>query len=160
MKWMFSLISLLVIQQTIAQQYADGYYTDDIGKAVNEARERPHHYDYSGTYRYKRTTAQSIDIERLDYEELDNTSIEGAVAASAAGQADPEDDAAVLKQHSELRNNTDEERLRTGNNRVAETPSNQFGHFVQSTGNAVTPSGIMSSSGIYSESNLTSTPRP
>lgn len=160
MKWMFSLISLLVMQQTLAQQYADGYYTDDISKAVSEARERSHHYDYSGTYRYKRTTAQSIDIQRLDYEDLDNTSIEGAVAASAAGQVDPDDDSSVLKQHSELRANHDDEKLRTGNNRISEAPINQFGHFVQSIGNAVTPNGIMSSGGIYSESSLVSTPRP
>lgn len=159
MKWMLSLISLFIVSACFAQQYADGYYTDDISRAVKDARERTHHYDYSSNYRYKRTTAQSIDIQRLDYEELDNTMVEGAVSASAAGKADPNDDKAVLKQHSELRG-ADEDKQRINSNRVNEAQANQFGHYTHSTGNAVTPNGILSSGAIYSETTLTSTPRP
>ncbi|MCP5326310.1 MAG: hypothetical protein H7A09_08285 [Oceanospirillaceae bacterium] len=159
MKWLLSLISLVLIQHCFAQQYADGYYTDDITRAVKEAREKSHHYDYSSNYRYKRTTAQSIDIKRMDYQEMDSTLVEGAIASSAAGKVDPDDDSAVLKQHSELRA-ADEDKQLTRNNRVNEAQAQQFGHYTHSTGNAVTPNGILSSGSIYSETTLTSTPRP
>lgn len=51
----------------------DNYYAKDIHQAVNQAKERPHHYDYSNTYRYKRTTAQSIELNRLNLNELEDT---------------------------------------------------------------------------------------
>jgi len=51
----------------------DNYYADDLLEAVDQAREQPHHYDYSNHYRYKRTTAQSIELNRLDLNELEDT---------------------------------------------------------------------------------------
>lgn len=59
----------------------DNYYSHDIIEAVNQAREVPHHYDYSNTYRYKRTTSQSIELNRLNLEELENTylTIDGTI---------------------------------------------------------------------------------
>ena len=53
----------------------DNYYSNNILDAVNQAKEKPHHYDYSSTYRYKRTTAQSIELNRLDLEELERTNL-------------------------------------------------------------------------------------
>ncbi len=41
----------------------DDYYAADLLEAVDQAKARPHHYDYSNHYRYKRTTAQSIDLK-------------------------------------------------------------------------------------------------
>ena len=51
----------------------DDYYAADLLEAVDQAKARPHHYDYSNHYRYKRTTAQSIDLNRLNLQELDET---------------------------------------------------------------------------------------
>lgn len=53
----------------------DEYYTDDIFIAIDEAKKRPHHYDYSGAKRYNRTTTQSLDIPRLLNKEMEITSI-------------------------------------------------------------------------------------
>lgn len=70
------LISSFSSTQCLAIEPMDQYYADDLIEAVDQAREQPHHYDYSGTYRYKRTTAQSIELNRLDLNELDNTRLE------------------------------------------------------------------------------------
>jgi hypothetical protein len=71
---------LFILMFTSVNSYGvepmDNYYADDLIDAVNQAKERPHHYDYSSTYRYKRTTAQSIDLNRLDLNELDETRLE------------------------------------------------------------------------------------
>ena len=70
MKYIF-----LILLSSIAQskEPMDSYYSDDLLDAVSQAKEQPHHYDYSNSYRYKRTTAQSIDLNRLNLNELDNT---------------------------------------------------------------------------------------
>lgn len=53
----------------------DEYYADDIFTAIEEAKKRPHHYDYSSAKRYNRTTTQSLDIPRLLNQEMEVTSI-------------------------------------------------------------------------------------
>lgn len=64
---------LMFSHHATAIEPMDHYYADDISEAVDQAREQPHHYDYSNSYRYKRTTAQSIELNRMDLEELDDT---------------------------------------------------------------------------------------
>lgn len=54
----------------------DEYYADDIFTAIDEARKRPHHYDYSTAKRYNRSTTQSLDIPRLLNKEMSVTSID------------------------------------------------------------------------------------
>lgn len=54
----------------------DDYYSDDIFKAIKEAKKSPHHYDYSNSKRYNRTTTQSIEIPRLLNTEMKDTSIQ------------------------------------------------------------------------------------
>jgi hypothetical protein len=54
----------------------DKYYDDDIFTAIDEAKKRPHHYDYSTAKRYNRSTTQSLDIPRLLNQEMSITSIE------------------------------------------------------------------------------------
>ena len=54
----------------------DDYYSDDIFEAIDEAKKRPHHYDYSRQKRYNRTTTQSIEIPRLLNAEMKETSIQ------------------------------------------------------------------------------------
>lgn len=71
---LFILLSLSI--HCYAIEPMDNYYANDVIDAVNQAKERPHHYDYSSTYRYKRTTAQSIELNRLDLNELDETRLD------------------------------------------------------------------------------------
>jgi hypothetical protein len=54
----------------------DEYYADDIFTAIDEAKKRPHHYDYSRAKRYNRSTTQSLDIPRLLNQEMGTTSID------------------------------------------------------------------------------------
>ncbi len=63
----------------------DEYYSDDIFTAIEEAKHRTHHYNYSRHKRYNRTTSQSINIPRLLNAEMDEQVIEGAVGATASG---------------------------------------------------------------------------
>lgn len=71
----FLLLILLFSMHTLAESM-DNYYSDDLLDAVDQAREKPHHYDYSSTYRYKRTTAQSIQLNQLNLNEMDTTRLE------------------------------------------------------------------------------------
>jgi len=54
----------------------DDYYSGDIFEAIEEAKKRPHHYDYSSQKRYNRTTTQSIEIPKLLNREMAGMSIE------------------------------------------------------------------------------------
>ncbi len=54
----------------------DEYYSSDIYNAIKEAKIRTHHYDYSNSLRYNRTTSQSIQIPRLLNQEMAITIIE------------------------------------------------------------------------------------
>ena len=68
-----ALLFILIPLQTLAIEPMDNYYANDLLDAVDQAKSAPHHYDYSNSYRYKRTTAQSINLNRLNLEELDDT---------------------------------------------------------------------------------------
>lgn len=57
-------------------QHQDDYYSSDIYNAIKEAKIRTHHYDYSSSLRYDRTTSQSIQIPRLLNQEMAKTIIE------------------------------------------------------------------------------------
>jgi len=70
---LFSVLLMLIPCFTWAADPLDNYYSDDLLDAVSQAKEQPHHYDYSNSYRYKRTTAQSIELNRLNLNELDDT---------------------------------------------------------------------------------------
>jgi hypothetical protein len=54
----------------------DKYYDDDLFTAINEAKRKPHHYDYSTAKRYNRTTTQSLNIPKLLNREMSITSID------------------------------------------------------------------------------------
>jgi hypothetical protein len=71
---LFILLSISL--NSYAIEPMDNYYANDVLDAVNQAKEQPHHYDYSSTYRYKRTTAQSIELNRMDLNELDETRLQ------------------------------------------------------------------------------------
>jgi hypothetical protein len=67
----------------------DEYYTDDIFTAIDEAKKRPHHYDYSSAKRYNRSTTQSLDIPRLLNKEMGSTSIDSRDENSITAEDTP-----------------------------------------------------------------------
>lgn len=71
-----SLFALTVSVTCWSMNPHDEYYADDIFTAIQEAKKRPHHYDYSSSKRYNRSTTQSLDIPRLLNQEMGSTSIE------------------------------------------------------------------------------------
>ncbi len=73
----------------------DEYYAEDIFTAIEEAKKRPHHYDYSRAKRYNRSTTQSLDIPRLLNKEMGSTSIDSRTATSITAADTP-----VSKQRS------------------------------------------------------------
>ena len=61
---------------TVAANPHDEYYSNDIFTAIEEARQRTHHYDYSHAQRYNRSTSQSIPLSRLLNKEMAQTIVE------------------------------------------------------------------------------------
>lgn len=82
--WCIAITTLSIPALAVSPQH-DEYYSDDIFTAIEEAKQRTHHYNYSRHKRYNRTTSQSIDIPRLLNSEMDDHVIEGAVGATATG---------------------------------------------------------------------------
>lgn len=74
---------LILLPLSGAASPQDNYYAADIFTAVEEARQRTHHYDYSHALRYNRSTSQSIPIPRLLNQEMADTLI--ATPGQAAG---------------------------------------------------------------------------
>lgn len=85
--WWF--LSLLISVPVTAGTLQDEYYSRDIFRAIEEARQRTHHYDYSSALRYNRTTSQSIQIPRLLNQELAQTIIETPDAVPEVNQTVP-----------------------------------------------------------------------
>ena len=129
----------------------DGYYSNDLLGAVDEAKEKPHHYDYSNTYRYKRTTAQSIDLNRINLNELEETHL----SMSAQGN----DDADILEVRSNGEFSQGDQRVELNKVPTNSTFTNSS-FILQNTGVARSTNGATSSSGILNQSTLISTPRP
>ena len=150
-----TLFSALVSTQIQAIEPMDQYYADDLIEAVDQAREQPHHYDYSGTYRYKRTTAQSIELNRLDLGELDDTRLEMNI-----GKADNKD----AEHFSE--NGQGSEHLLDDNSKQITSikKSNQTLHIIEpalpQSGYYKSGRGEYRTTGIQSDGIVTSTPRP
>lgn len=70
----------------------DEYYAEDLYTAIEEAKKRPHHYDYSRAKRYNRSTTQSLNIPRLFNTELESASIETVDATNAIATDAPIDE--------------------------------------------------------------------
>lgn len=81
-------LATLVIADASYPSDKDDYYSDDLEAAVTEAKQRTHHYDYSNTLRYNRTTSQSIEIPRLQNQDLAYTAIETPALAPTASSAE------------------------------------------------------------------------
>lgn len=145
-KLLFILIAHTSISYSVEPM--DNYYADDLIDAVNQAKERPHHYDYSSTYRYKRTTAQSIELNRLDLEEMDETRLE--MQGKSVSLLPDEDTPMTLNTEQKDDSTPDQNQARSiliQNN----IPVNSRYQSHQ---------GSLSSSGMLNQGNLVSTPRP
>jgi hypothetical protein len=125
----------------------DNYYADDLIDAVNQAKERPHHYDYSSTYRYKRTTAQSIDLNRLDLNELDDTRLEMEGETSELIPDASDSELLSLKDNKRVPTEGSAPAIQVQNN----IPVNTY--YESSYGNHY-------STGVLNQGGLVSTPRP
>ncbi len=80
---------LLLLPLPSAASPRDNYYSTDIFTAVEEARQRTHHYDYSHALRYNRSTSQSIPIPRLLNQEMAETLIETPGQSAGRKATDP-----------------------------------------------------------------------
>ncbi len=85
---LFCGLTAVAVADTYYPGDKDDYYSDDLETAVTEAKQRTHHYDYSNTLRYNRTTSQSIEIPRLQNQDLAYTAIETPALAPTAASAE------------------------------------------------------------------------
>lgn len=72
----YLLLALSLFSPGVLATPSDQYYSTDIFTAIEEARQRTHHYDYSSALRYNRSTSQSIQIPRLMNREMAQTAIQ------------------------------------------------------------------------------------
>lgn len=134
---------------TNAIEPIDGYYSNDLLGAVDEAKERPHHYDYSNTYRYKRTTAQSIHLNQIDLNDLEDTHLSMTKTNKENNNKHLIAEEISLDNDSlNLLNESDQSILLPS----ASLPKN--------TATSISLMGELSSSGILNNSTLQSTTRP
>jgi hypothetical protein len=127
----------------------DNYYSEDLMDAVTQAKEQPHHYDYSNSYRYKRTTAQSIDLNRIDLEEMDDTRL-------SINTNKPETNDTV-----EVTNLSIESSLpQQSDSKSIKTISPIFDNNIPLSSSYQNSAGSYQASGIIQSGTITSTPRP
>ena len=127
----------------------DNYYADDLLDAVDQAKSSPHHYDYSNYYRYKRTTAQSIELNRLDLNELDKTRLESTQANHLDGKSE------LLSDNSDLASSPTS--LSRSQSNISANPSHtSIGKNTQYS----SQQGQIYSNGIIDNSQIISTSRP
>jgi hypothetical protein len=127
----------------------DDYYADDLLDAVDQAKSSPHHYDYSNHYRYKRTTAQSIELNRLNLKELDATRLKAKNNKQKEGNLEIVlvDSLTTAKQESNIKTNVSDDSI---NSPTLSIPSQQY----------ISNQGRLSSIGVSDRSTIRSTARP
>lgn len=80
---------LLFIGAAQAQpMLGDAYYQNNIDKAIREAKQNRRRFDYSNKHWYNRTTARSFDFDKLKNTEMAESTVPGALDATAAGPGD------------------------------------------------------------------------
>ena len=144
-----ALLFLLPLH-VLAIEPLDNYYTNDLLDAVDQAKASPHHYDYSNNYRYKRTTAQSIDLNRLNLKELDETRLKTNKKYEVTAELKLAKDQKNITDQSIKVNSPDSYNSDVN---TPTTPLIQSSHYSSAYGE-------FNSSGIRSESIIKSTPRP
>jgi hypothetical protein len=132
----------------------DDYYANDLLDAVDQAKLSPHHYDYSTNYRYKRTTAQSIELNRLNLSELDETALKSEAGVFAV--TEDKDSITIPADNNSLNDNN------LNDNNFVSSVENQFipKTSLPKQSSYTSTYGNFTSSGIQSNSVLITTPRP
>jgi hypothetical protein len=127
----------------------DDYYANDLLDAIDQAKLSPHHYDYSTAYRYKRTTAQSIELNRLNLSELDETTLKSETGFFAV--TENKDSITIPVDNNDLNDNN-----------FVSSVENQFipRASLPKQSSYTSTYGNFTSSGIQSNSVLITTPRP
>ena len=100
-KWLPTLTVFVLVPAVASASPQDQYYSGDLFTAIEEARQRTHHYDYSQATRYNRSTSQSIPIPRLLNQEMAQTIIKAPDALDIL----PETDSATRQDDISLSNN-------------------------------------------------------
>jgi hypothetical protein len=63
----------------------NAYYQNDIRRAISEAKQNRRRFNYANKHWYNRTTARSFDFDKLKNTEMAESTIAGALDATAAG---------------------------------------------------------------------------
>jgi hypothetical protein len=63
----------------------NAYYQNDINRAIREAKQNRRNFNYANKHWYNRTTARSFDFDKLKNTELAESTIAGALDATASG---------------------------------------------------------------------------
>lgn len=160
-----SILASFALADDEAYRVSDDYYKNDIDAAIHEAKQNPRAFNYSHKIWYERTTAESFEFPPLVNSEMEETRLEGAVRASAAGENATENIDINNIQASQIstgqQQNEQDLRARTTNNdTLPEIPSADFKLDVNSSNSSFSGGASVSSSGIYSSSTLISSPRP
>ena len=82
------LAPLFILPFSLAEEgirIGEDYYGNDINAAVLEAEQNTRKLDYSHTYWYNRSTSESFNLPKMEFEDLDETNLEGALGSTAAG---------------------------------------------------------------------------
>lgn len=156
MRNLFRIIPLLYFVLTSscwAQESLDGYYSSDLLDAVHEAKTSAHHYDYSNTYRYKRTTSQSIELNRMNLDEMDDTTLEGTLDKQVMQQTESAD--VILTLDDQDRVSTYNENKNISSDQLNPINGVPSGRAISHSNN-----GTLLSEGVINNGSLVSTPRP
>lgn len=143
------LLALTLPMTSNSIEPIDGYYSNDLLGAVDEAKERAHHYDYSNNYRYKRTTAQSIQLNPINLNDLEDTNL------SMLKKSDIKKGEVIDINRSKIEDNKFN-LLGSHSSSLEITPS----LISKNTSRSISLTGELSSSGIINNTTLKSTPRP
>ncbi len=162
------LAPLFILPFSLAEEgirIGEDYYGNDINAAVLEAEQNTRKLDYSHTYWYNRSTSESFNLPKMEFEDLDETNLEGALGATAAGGEITENIAGneritTIEQdnkNAELIQSTQPAKIDLQDNDVSLPPVNlilEFNSYRFPNGELVTTKNVQSGS------TLTSTPRP
>ena len=113
------LLGLSFGMPTMAINPEDDYYSGDLYQAIQEAKKRPHHYNYSSKQRYNRSTTQSLNIPKLLNKEMGGNLVKNEITNRS-------NNAKSLKQlHSSDKNPATEPSARTSNAAAQPLPTSQ-----------------------------------
>jgi hypothetical protein len=143
----FTVLLFFLSANALGIEPMDDYYAKDLLDAVDQAKSSPHHYDYSNNYRYKRTTAQSIDLNRLNLNELDETRVK-----TNSDAAETSSNIVIANDNESITSKSNQPNV---NNHLIKQTS-----YIEKNTQYSSNQGQIYSNGISDRSSITSTTRP